>query len=188
MAQQAIYVTSGGALVMFGDTDVSQDDKYSAGIHTIETTVAATFKFNGLYDYTWNGSIYVQGSLKPPKSPIYIAMEEQYDNGDSGAAFNLTLCNGQNQKVKLTSNSVAMTVVTTGCSPGKTTTITLEVEQDTTGGRAISSASVSGGTVYKFGTVAFPAAGGSVSKMAVEFDGTNVTIHDSGSTARSAYT
>lgn len=188
MAQQAIYVTSGGAVVKYGDTSMADDDQYSAGIHTIETTVAADYVFNPRYDYTWNGSTYVQGSLKPPKSPIYIAMEEQYDNGDSGAAFNLTLCNGQNQKVKLTADSVAMTIVATGCAPGKTTTVTLEVEQDTTGGRSIDSGSVSGGTVYKFGTVSFPAAGGSVSKMAIEFDGTDVTIHDSGSTARTAYT
>jgi hypothetical protein len=68
-----------------------------------------------------------------------------HDNGNSGSAFNLTLSNGQLQKVTLDSNSVAMTIVDTGNIGDGEWRIT--VKQDTTGGRSITSASVSGGTV-----------------------------------------
>jgi len=75
-----------------------------------------------------------------------------YDNGNSGAAFNLTLSNGQLQKVTLTSNAASMTIVDTGNIGDGMWIIT--VVQDGSGSRAITSSSVSGGTVLTEGGVA----------------------------------
>jgi len=47
-----------------------------------------------------------------------IGFDSEYNNGDSGSAFTLTLSNGQHQKVNLTSASVTMTISVTGASEG----------------------------------------------------------------------
>lgn len=102
-----------------------------------------------------------------------------YNNGNSTAAWTLTLANGQDQEVTLNADAVAMTIVPTGVGNGRWT---ITVKQDVTGGRAITTAAISGGTVYFDGTPppAFPSAGSARCKMIVDYDGTDVTIHVSG--------
>ena len=74
-----------------------------------------------------------------------LGFTDTYDNGNSGAAFNLTLSNGQCQKITLTDNAAAMTIVDTGNIGDGEWRVT--ITQDGSGGRAIASATVSGGTV-----------------------------------------
>jgi predicted secreted protein len=104
-----------------------------------------------------------------------INFDALYNNGNSTASWTLTLSNGQHQEVTLNATSVAMTISATGITgPGVWTIL---VKQDVTGGRAITSGTISGGTVYYTGTSepTFPSATTAMCKMVVEYDGTNCT-------------
>lgn len=99
-----------------------------------------------------------------------------YDNGNSTASFTLTLSNGQLQKVTLTADSVAMTIVDTGNIGDGQWRIT--VLQDDTGGRSITSATVSGGTVRTEGGTAptFSSGIGDEDTMIIIKEGTKYSI------------
>ena len=70
--------------------------------------------------------------------------------GDSGASITITLADAQYQTVTLTADSVALTIDASGVSDG---TYSLTCIQDTSGGRAITSATCSSHTVYVEGGV-----------------------------------
>jgi hypothetical protein len=98
-----------------------------------------------------------------------------YDIGNSSTAFNLTLSNGQHQKVTMTGDA-AMTIVDTGdIGDGNWS---LEVIQDGTGGNAITSASVSGGTVRTAGGTApsLSTAANAVDTFVIQKRGTVYTV------------
>jgi len=105
-----------------------------------------------------------------------------YDNGNSTASFTWTLANGQHQEVTLNSDSVALTISTTGLPSDASSVYTLRVKQDATGSRAITSASISGGTVYYTGTTepTFPTAASAQCEMVCKIDGTDAVCQVSG--------
>ncbi len=92
-------------------------------------------------------------------------------NGDSGAALTLTLSNGQHQTVTLDTASIALTIVDTGNIGDGTWRITCT--QDTGGSFAITSATVSGGTVKTAAgdDLTFSTAAGSVDLLVIVKEG-----------------
>lgn len=109
-----------------------------------------------------------------------LASDSVYNNGNSTASFSWTLSNGQHQEVTLNADSVAMTIVSTGITGPSV--FTLRVKQDATGSRAITSASISGGTVYYTGTTepTFPSGANAQCEMVCKFDGTDCVCQVTG--------
>lgn len=101
-----------------------------------------------------------------------LGYSDTYANGNSTAAWTLTLSNGQLQSVTLNDNAVALTIVDTGNIGDGEWRIT--VTQDGVGGRAIASAAVAGGTIVTEGGAApvFSAGIGDVDTLIIQKEGT----------------
>ena len=108
----------------------------------------------------------------------------EYDIGNSGSSATMTLANGKGQKITLTADSVTLTFSTTGMpASGEDGTWLLYVHQDTTAGRAITSFSISGGSVYGTGGAAptFTDSNGAIDVLTVIKRGANIYVQNSAS-------
>jgi len=113
-----------------------------------------------------------------------LTYKAEYDIGNSGASATMTLANGRFQKITLTSDSVALTISTTNLpATAEDGNWILFVHQDVTAGRAITSASISGGSVYTSGgsALSFTDSNGAIDIVVVIKRGANIYLQNSAS-------
>ena len=113
-----------------------------------------------------------------------LTYKPEYDIGNSGSAFTMTLANGRFQKVTLNDNTADMTISTAGLpDTAEDGNWVLFVHQDTTAGRIIDNISILYGSVYAPGGTAlsFTDSNGAIDIVVIIKRGADIYVQNSAS-------